>query len=427
MPRKAKETNNIKEIGNNTRRTKGDGSLHQRKDGTWCGQVIVGRKDDGKPVRKTVYGKTKREVAEKVRELARSVDINGLVAVSSLKDTIFEPLCRQWFDLYIAPNYADVTLEHRRAMLINHIFPVFGTMNVKKITTDQLQRFINDKQTVNVDGREGYSRDYVGKMKCMLNSFFIHAVERKYILVNPMAGVKLRRTRASDISAKSGKALNPEIRRDVFAAVMADVILKPIIITFTMTGLRPQELVALRWANVNIEQRTIGIVEAVNRTRQFDEAWNVIAKGDKVGDTKTLSSIRTLPMSEIVTDVLCEWKDYCQEKNIYSEYVFPNTRTGGRRKYSGLRSNLERFIKRHGFDGEGISLYTFRHTFATELLNRKENPRLVADLMGHVDASTTMKFYSSIFKETHIAAAKTIDATFADFTQNKNPSDLVTV
>ena len=427
MPRKVKEVNKIKEIGNNTRRTKGDGSLHQRKDGTWCGQVIVGRKDDGKPVRKTVYGKTKREVAEKVRELARSVDINGLITVSSLKDKIFEPLCRQWFDLHVAPNYEDATEEHRRAMLINHIFPVFGEMDIKKITTDHLQKFINDKHNANVKGREGYSRDFIGKMKNMLNNFFIHAVDRKYIHVNPMNGVKLRRKKGSDVSEKSGKALRPEIRAYVFAGIMDNVVLKPIIITFIMTGLRPQELLALRWENVSIEQRTIGVVEAVKRERKFDKDWRLIQKGEKIGETKTLSSVRTLPMPETVAQVLSEWVQYCEEKNIISKYVFPNTKTGEMRKYSGLRSNLVRFIERHGLENEGICLYTFRHTFATVLLEHKENPRLVADLMGHVDASTTLKFYASVFKEAHLEAAKTIDATFSGFTQTqkKNPVDLV--
>ena len=85
--------------------------------------------------------------------------------------------------------------------------------------------------------------------------------------------------------------------------------------------------------------------------------------------------------------------------------MFPNTENGELRTYWGLRSMLTRFIKRHGLEGEGISLYTFRHTFATYLLEQRENTKIVASLMGHKKVSTTLDLYShvvdrAVYKET---------------------------
>jgi len=74
---------------------------------------------------------------------------------------------------------------------------------------------------------------------------------------------------------------------------------------------------------------------------------------------------------------LIEWKTYCDENAIQSEFVFP-TLKGNMRTYSGLRSMLKRFIEKHGLEDEGITLYTFRHTFATMLFERKENPKIIA-------------------------------------------------
>ena len=54
------------------RRGHGEGSIYQRKDGRWTGAVDMGWRD-GKRHRKTVYGKTRREVAEKVREVQRQI------------------------------------------------------------------------------------------------------------------------------------------------------------------------------------------------------------------------------------------------------------------------------------------------------------------------------------------------------------------
>ena len=48
------------------RRGNNEGSIYQRKDERWCGQVIVGYKSDGKPIRKTIYGDSQQEVIKAV-------------------------------------------------------------------------------------------------------------------------------------------------------------------------------------------------------------------------------------------------------------------------------------------------------------------------------------------------------------------------
>ena len=56
-----------------TRRGNNEGSIYQRKDGKWCGQVLIGYNDRGKPTRKTFYGKTRADVAKKVNEASYQV------------------------------------------------------------------------------------------------------------------------------------------------------------------------------------------------------------------------------------------------------------------------------------------------------------------------------------------------------------------
>jgi site-specific recombinase XerD len=92
------------------------------------------------------------------------------------------------------------------------------------------------------------------------------------------------------------------------------------------------------------------------------------------------------------------------------------------RTYSGLRSLLERFKRKHKLQDEGISYYTFRHTFATVLLEQRENTKIVANMMGHTKVSTTLDLYShvvdnSVYKQT----AQTLDKVYAKITQKKNP------
>ena len=52
-----------------TRRANNEGSIFQRKDGRWTGAVTTGYDDNGKPIRKFIYGKSRMEVANKLTEL----------------------------------------------------------------------------------------------------------------------------------------------------------------------------------------------------------------------------------------------------------------------------------------------------------------------------------------------------------------------
>ena len=61
----------------NKKREAGSGSITKRKDGRWQGQYVSGYDPEtGKPRRHTIYGKTQKEVAEKLRAATSSID-NG--------------------------------------------------------------------------------------------------------------------------------------------------------------------------------------------------------------------------------------------------------------------------------------------------------------------------------------------------------------
>ena len=63
-----------KETSKGTKRGNGEGSVYKRKsDGKWCASAIVGNDENGKPVRKTVYGKTRPEALERLDALLASV------------------------------------------------------------------------------------------------------------------------------------------------------------------------------------------------------------------------------------------------------------------------------------------------------------------------------------------------------------------
>ena len=88
---------------------------------------------------------------------------------------------------------------------------------------------------------------------------------------------------------------------------------------------------------------------------------------------------------------------------------------------------MERFKKRHGLQNENLTLYTFRHTFATILLEQRENPKIVAELMGHTKVSTTLDLYSTVYNTVYEQTAQTFNGAFMNLTKKKNPPDSSTV
>ena len=79
------------------RRKKGSGSIRQRKDGRWEGRVIVGYDDKGKPIQKSVFGKSKTECNQKLKLLK-----DDTVAVAGRLPSQAKPNMKlgEWMDMW---------------------------------------------------------------------------------------------------------------------------------------------------------------------------------------------------------------------------------------------------------------------------------------------------------------------------------------
>lgn len=121
---------------------------------------------------------------------------------------------------------------------------------------------------------------------------------------------------------------------------------------------------------------------------------------DIVGPTKSKYSVRTIPISDEVVQVLREWKDYLKNSNEYikarnSKYVFPSTR-GMMLGKTGLEIRFRKAMKKAGLYGKGYRLYTFRHTFCTALIKQGVDISTVQRLMGDSTTDVILKIYRSV-------------------------------
>ena len=127
---------------------------------------------------------------------------------------------------------------------------------------------------------------------------------------------------------------------------------------------------------------------------------------------KTATSNRYIALSDILAEIFREQKKYNDEKlsklgklYTYPEMVF-TTESGNFVDRSGLNTQFRRFVK--GTDFDFITLHSLRHCNATLLINSGIDLKIVSELLGHSDVSTTANVYSDVLKSSKAKVADLI-------------------
>ena len=141
------------------------------------------------------------------------------------------------------------------------------------------------------------------------------------------------------------------------------------------TGLRVSELTHLKLNDLHLE---LGLIQTVG-------------KGNKE---------RILPIGEQAVMWLEEYllltRAHLERKDEPSEWVFLNHR-GGQLSRQGVWKNIRKMVQAAGIQKE-VTPHTLRHSFATHLLENGADLRIVQELLGHADISTT-QIYTHISKK----------------------------
>ena len=383
-----------------TRRANNEGSIFQRSDGRWGGALTIGYDENGKIIRKTIYGKSRAEVVKKLSEISGRMKSNSydLVEQNDLETLMFEYLMT-FKKSAVSPRTFEGNIRNFKL----HIAPLIGKMKVYEIDNYAIQKLVNNLM------EQGYSNDTVKKCKHLLNQFFEYAIDNKWVLVNPTLKVKVKgKRKVYEEDDEKYKAMPPEIRDKFLDALNKDEanFIKPLCITLMFAGLRIGEALALKWKNIDFDNKTIKVERAITQVPKFDEQGNIKDRITVIGDTKTTCSVREIPVADIVIETLKQWKDKQNHRQQAdpavtailtspTTFVFAND-DGSYRTYSGTRKIFDRFKRRNGLDKSNIHFHGLRHTFSNMLFEMNENPKVIQQLLGHRDVKTTITVYNSV-------------------------------
>lgn len=142
----------------NTRAASGSGTIRQRPDGTWEARFVVGHDPGtGKPIRKSVYAKTQKEVRQKLAQ-----------AVAAVDNKAYREPCKmtlgEWLDIWVntylggvKPRTAKIYQDDIRL----HIKPYLAAIRLDELNTHTVQEFLN---TLAARGKKIPKRDERGKI-----------------------------------------------------------------------------------------------------------------------------------------------------------------------------------------------------------------------------------------------------------------------
>lgn len=395
----------------NTRRGNNEGSVFQRADGRWCAVVNIGYDRDGKRVRKTFYGKTRAEVAVKMTaELGERLK-GGHASPSN--DSL-QVLMHEWLMTFKRADVSPRTFERNLGAAKIHIYPRIGALQLQEVSPNVVQALLNKMLF------SGYSLASVRKIKFLLHQFFAYAKNNRFVSENPVDGCIVKTSKEhKEQKEEKYKAIPIELREIFLDAVSKDPFLKPLCMIQMFAGLRIGEVLALKWKDVDFKNGVINIDNAVTMVPVLDKQGNTVSKQTVISDTKTVASVREVPMPNILKKALLEWNKLRRKQKIDSGFsltapddlVF-GTNQGKLRTYYGTKTMFERLMRHAGLAEYKIHFHSLRHTYSSMLFEEKENPKVIQMLLGHKDVTTTIKTYNSVDRSYFKQATDKLDEKF---------------
>jgi len=259
-------------------------------------------------------------------------------------------------------NYSDNTIktyENNIEKLINYI----GNKDILKLNIDTIEKFIISLEL---------EASSVANIISALKAFYNYYIKLGKITTNPMDLIDMPKLvrRLPDYLSES--EINNLLDIKVIDAFSARN--KAILELLYSSGLRISEL-------VNLELKSIDFDDCIIR---------VFGKGSKE---------RIIPMNDYAINALKMYIDNYRNlmiKNEVKNYVFLNNH-GKIMTRQGVFKMLKKECMIKGIN-KNISPHTLRHTFATHLLQNGADLRIIQEILGHSDISTT-QIYTHVTNE----------------------------
>jgi integrase len=370
-------------------RGNGEGSIYQRADGKWCAAVSLER---GK--RKVLYGRTRKEVADKLNDALR--DAKRGLPLPSARLSMAKHLA-DWLEQTVKPRRRAHTYDLYEIAIRCHLTPELGSIPLAKLTPQDVHRLQASMAA------KGLSPATIGVARAVLSGALAQAekwglVSRNVVrLVDPPAA-----------QSREPKVLTPEQATALTEAAKGEE-LEHLFTTMLATGLRIGEALGLQWRNVDLETRV-----PVLYVRQ--QAVELKRVGRRLDEPKSQTGKRPVPLIRVAVEALRAQHDRqafvrrtAGDLWTDNDLVFPDE-LGGLLPYHRAAAHFKRLCARAGIQGR-YTPHCLRHSAGTYLTAAGVPDRVVMEILGHSSPDMT-RHYQHVVGSMLEDAGRRLDAFF---------------
>ena len=361
-----------------TRAAAGAGSIRQRPDGTWEGRLTVGSDPGtGKPVRKSIYGKTQAEVRKKMAATQRAID-NGTYQAPN-KTTVSEWL-DTWLETFCAAKVKPLTYSSYEVAIKKHIKPSMGALRLQAVRGIHVQKLYNSMTAA------GLSAKTVKNVAAILHKAFSVAVKQGIMQANPCDAAELPKAADKEITPLTDAEIPlflDAIKGHPFEGAYALCL---------FAGLREGECLGLSWDQVDFEARRITVSQQLQHEKKRSTQY-YIAPSTKSGKP------RQIEPPEIAFQYLLAERKRQTENRLAAGPLWSNPDNLVFTDELGRHLAISTFYKTFKRIAASIGRpdarpHDLQHTAATVAIAAGADIKSVQDLLGHATASFTLNVYA---------------------------------
>lgn len=321
-----------------------------------------------------------------------------------------------FFDDYIQERtLKDSTRTNYKYMYKRYMRNGIGLRKLSSFKYSDIKKFYNS-----LIKERGLKPNTLETIHTILHPIFTTAVRDGYIRNNPASGVMAEIKKSHDWEKPKRHALTEEQQ-----AAFVDYITnseqyaswKSIFTVLLGTGCRVGEIIGIRWKDCDFENNIISINHNLIY-RQADDG----KCGFTITTPKTKAGIREIPMFDEVKEALLSEREKQKTTGFnetvidgYSGFVFKNrfgnvysphclNRAIARiiRDYNAEETEKAKMENREPVIIPHFSVHNLRHTFCTRMCENtsdKNTLKMIQEIMGHSDISTTLDIYTELTRE----------------------------
>ena len=352
-----------------------NGNIWQKADGRWIG--LVRYKDEfGETQRKSFSSKKKKTLQAKMTEYVKN--FNEQVANLDESRKPMKESMKNWLRVYKYSEVERTTYDRYECTAEHQIYPYIGNKPVGDVTPADIKKLLTKHMNA------GYAFTTSKKAYSLLKMFFKQLYQEGAIPNNPMVLIDM--TKKDNYLAAQNKESKPQcdmvvvftdeeleqIKAEAFKRFTNG---KPVYqqsaAYFLMlnTGLRAGELCGIINSDIDLENRVIHLQRGVKEVHVRDGLEYVPKLEVKVGKLKSKTSKRDVPLNDTAVEMINRLREevYLGE----DKPLIPDV-NGNFTNPRNMRNRFYRILDAIGLPHKG--LHTFRHTFATRLINGVKQP-----------------------------------------------------